>query len=104
MKSIFFRQFIPLNKALNLDELKACLNYHLAILDGDKFDDLITILKDCVNESAFFSGGIEIIALDMIYEKYGVEEEDFLDCTKDAGNGKIIQNNLRNFKIYHSDD
>ena len=71
---------------MSAEEIKEILKFQLKILNEKLAEDLVLILKDKVKESATLSAGIDIIVEDKIFEKFGVEEEDFLQRCTDKGN------------------
>ena len=52
------------------------MDFQKEILNDNKIEDLLTLLKETVKDSAIKGGSFEILIWDMIFEEFGYEEED----------------------------
>lgn len=61
------------------------MKYQLGIIKDEQhhFKDIINGLKNSMETVQMIPFGINIILSDLIYEKYGIEEEDQMSAMKD---------------------
>ena len=82
------REFIAPTQPVTLAEIKPCLRYQLKMLNERKneFEELINSLKNNMETVQMIPLGMNVILSDLIYEQFGIEEEDQMNAMKDHRN------------------